>query len=357
MPHLPPRPRHGFPVAVDADPLAALHRRPPRLLAVLAPHVPEQVRHRRRPPQARRRRQPLAAQADDLSGELRKLEGLDRQVPAVVRPRGDLVDDDARPRRTGPGDEALDAQHADEVESGHDLLRDRHGFGLDRVSQTRGHGRHVEDVVAVAVRDRPPGDGATKSVPRRDHAHLRLEGHHRLEHARLHAASRRLQVRPCVRHLRRVVQHALALAVVAAAGRLEHAGEAQPRPRRRQLRLARHRLPARDRHARRLQERFLLAAVLRHGQHVLAGPHRPGLCAGRRRRRGHVLELVAHAVDRGGETPHRVEVAVSRGGVLVGHLRCGAAGIRREHVDPPPAGVRRLHEHPSQLPAAEHAQG
>ena len=88
------------------------------------PQIAEQVRHRRRLQQLGRSERQAADRAQLLL-ELAGPAGVERQVPGVVRPRRQLVDEQPAVAR----DEELDAQHADVVERLHHRLRD-----VDRLS-------------------------------------------------------------------------------------------------------------------------------------------------------------------------------------------------------------------------------
>jgi hypothetical protein len=98
-------------------------------------------------------------------------------------------------------------------------------------------------------------------------------------------------------------------------------------------------------------------------QPVLADLDRVG---GRRRRassrqlpqcrRRHVLEFGRH---RGADPGQRLQgrgIVVGRGQVPIGGTRRRRVGIGLEHGDPESHRLRRVHEHPAELAAAEHAE-
>ena len=102
------RPGAGRPLAVEVERdarIAAQGGVPPRLAAGLGPQVAEQVDHRRRHHQVGRA-QRQAAEGAHLLLELAGDGRLDRQVPRVVRARGDLVDQ----QPAVGGQEELDGQ-------------------------------------------------------------------------------------------------------------------------------------------------------------------------------------------------------------------------------------------------------
>ena len=125
-----------------------------------------------------------AAERAQLLLELVHGAGVHRVVPAVVRPRRHLVDEEP----AAVGDEQLDAQHADV----RPCARPRRSPAsrASCASRSRHLGRHdgrLEDAVAVAVlARRERGDGAVRP-PREHHRQLGLERQPLLQHAR-HAA-------------------------------------------------------------------------------------------------------------------------------------------------------------------------
>src|SRR3990172_2486984 len=147
--------------------------------------------------------------------ELARRAGVDRPVARVVRPRRDLVDEQA----LIVGNEHLDREQAHELEA----LSDRPGDRLRLMRDTgrelgRGEGG-IEDVLLVPVLDRHVAAHRAVEPARHDDRDLHAEIDPRLENGRCSPdrAPRRLAL-PDRLDVR------LALAVVAQAPRLEHGG-------------------------------------------------------------------------------------------------------------------------------------
>ena len=216
MAHLPARGGGSLAVEVKLDAGVGPECGVPAGLAV-GPEVAQQVDHGRGHDQVGRA-QRQTAEGAHLLLELAGDAGLDRQMPRVVRPRGDLVD-----QQTALGrQEELDAEHAD----GPQRLGHGQGqrAGLERDDRTDGgrhHGR-VQDVPLVPVQADRIGDRLAVVAAGDDHRDLGRELDPPLGHAR-HVA----QARPCGVRIGRPVDQHLSLAVVARAGGLEDEGKTQ----------------------------------------------------------------------------------------------------------------------------------
>ena len=103
-----------------------------------------------------------AAQGAHLLLELVGAARVERPVPAVVRPRGDLVDEEP----AAVGDEQLDAQHADVVQLGGEAPGEAPRF-LGRARRRCPRGTTVVSRMPSRCRFSPTGNGTTApSEPR-----------------------------------------------------------------------------------------------------------------------------------------------------------------------------------------------
>src|SRR5207245_6309948 len=84
----------------------------------------------------------------ELAGEAR----VEAEVPAVVRARGEFVDEEL----AGAGQEEFDAQHADDLQRVEQVARDLDGLAGDGGRDVGGGDGQVEDVVAVRILDDAP---------------------------------------------------------------------------------------------------------------------------------------------------------------------------------------------------------
>ena len=279
--------------------------------------------------------------------ELRGPRSLDRPVPAVMRPHRELVDQ----QRAGPGLEQLHRQQAGHAELDRDPQR--HRLCLDRriLAETGGRRDHLPaDAVHLhglhhrvrgALAGRRPGD---------ERGQLPAERHELL-------GQQRQPVRDDVLDLGRAPADPDALAVVAAADRLEHhrpgtVGERDDVGHRRDRRVAR------AGHAERAQpvpHRQLVLGVPEGGR---PGPDEDalGLQAGQHRR-WHVLMIECDNVTFGRKCGY-----IRQGTMRPDHhvvtdqrralgRRLGEYPERRAETD------RRRRGHPGQLSAADHADG
>ena len=147
------------------------------------------------------------------------------QWPGVVHARRHFVGDQLAALH-----EELDGQHADVLEMFEQLARRALRLARER-GVAVGRAREAQDAVAMHVEiEWIEGDVAIGAA-HRDDRHLGVEGHE------VFVEQRRLAERlPGAIEIRGLAQHELALAVVAHAPRLEHAGQAdRSRPRARAL--------------------------------------------------------------------------------------------------------------------------
>ena len=239
-------------------------RTPPPSPARLPPQIAQQVGHRRRPQQfGRAQRQ--AADGAQLLLELAGDAGVERQVPGVVRPGRELVDQQpavaasGRTRRT-----ARRPRPARRARRG----RSRRLRCGDRRRHRAGGDRDIEDAVAMRVFDRAVVRERAVDAARRHHGELALEIDEGFEHG-LDAADRA----PGRSASSARSDERLALAVVAEVGGLQHGRAAQAFESRVQIRGRAHRRKRRQRKAGAGEKRLLAQAVLGGVQDRAAGAH------------------------------------------------------------------------------------
>ncbi len=326
------------------------HRRPVRRArAVISPQVAEQVDHHRRP-QEFHAAQRQVAHCPRVLLELARQSRVERQVPRVVRPRGQLVDHDPPVARQEHlhGEQPLHVQ------------RLRHGAGefLGLAQHVRGEARwadrHVEDVAGVDVLEHGERLQFTPAVACADHRKLRVKLHPTLQHAAACLAAAPL--RPGVGRGEVGGDLELALAVVAAAGRLEHAGRAQRRDGVGEFAGTRHDAKRRVREAVAVEKRFLTLPVLADFQRRPAGVHRAETLDDLQGGRGNVLELVRRHVQAARERLQRRRVVEARADRLLADRGGGsvcARGVKGAQPIAHAAGGEGGHAR--ELPATEQA--
>src|SRR6202051_2907992 len=143
MPHFAARPRRTLAVEVDG------RARDGQPLLVAIDIVADQIGHGARPMAHRLAERPAGDGADVLL-ELRDRRAVERPVPGIVHPRGNLVDQQRRP--VGAWDhEHLDREHADVIQPAGDPLRDAARLFRQRLRDRRRSARDFQDMVAVLV--------------------------------------------------------------------------------------------------------------------------------------------------------------------------------------------------------------
>ena len=153
----------------------AARRAPERLVPArwpVAPQVTEEIHHGDRAEQpCGRERQ--AAQSPDLLLELVGAARVERPVPGVVWPRGDLVHEET----ATVGHEQLDAEHPDVVERRRERERPTGAPpGAERVGDGGRHHRRVQDSVAVPVLAHGKRNHGAVGPARQHHRELLLQG-------------------------------------------------------------------------------------------------------------------------------------------------------------------------------------
>ncbi len=184
-----------------------------------------------------------------------------------------------------------------------------------------------------------------------DDRELEDEIDHPLEDRRLVADER-----PHAIELGRLGDAVLALAVVAEGRGLEDRRHPHPLDRGGELVERADRLERRDRESLQPEERLFAGALLRDVQRVAAGAHRHDLGGGIGGGGRDVLELEGDHVDTPREGPDGVEVVVVGVDLDVGHLAGGRVEGRRQRVHAVAHAPGRDGEHPTELPAAQHAE-
>ena len=329
MPHLPTGTRLRLAIQMQLHARIGQRRRPVRL--AVAPHVAEQIRHRRRRAQFRGpERQP--ANGAQLLLELTRHTRVDREMPRVVRARREFVHEQFSRARE---------KHFHR-EQPHDLElfeNSRREFArLPREFRRDGRGRecHVEDVIRVRV---------FENGERRKFSARRPRGHDRQFlgkiHERLVNPLCAVQRRPRRGQLRCVVQLHLPLPVVTETRRLQNRGQTEFPRRRFQIRERPNPPKRRHRKTAFLQKSFLAQPVLREVQHLTIRSHRHDF---RRRARGrgrHILELKRHHPHQPRELANLVQVPVITGEFDIPHLPRRRIRLRRKHDDAIPQLARR----------------
>src|SRR3954466_2301639 len=307
--------------------------------------VADQVLHHRIGCALDRAQRQAADGADELF-ELAAGAGINRPVAGIMRPGGQLVDQQA----AIPGDEHLHRQDADQTQGIGDSQGDALGLGSRLGWYGGGGGGFVQDVVGVAVLHRrichhrailPAGD---------DHRNLEREIDEALDDG-IDSADRP----PGIDRRRIAGQLDLALAVITHPGGLHDAGSTDGLIGRRRLTGAAGGFPRRGGDAEAIDEILLQQPVLRDGEHAGAGMHRHELGE-----EGHgldrdILPLQRHDIDRAGEAGQRLVVTVARDSFGSRHRGAGAAGFWREDMRLVPQSSRSQRRHPAKLAAAEHA--
>ena len=294
-----------------------------------------------------RRHQRRTDQRAHLQFELRLVAGVQAVVAGVVRPRRHLVGDQPAVAQH----EKLDAQHADVVHRRGQPTRCAHGLGLHGIANPeRRHRGHRQDAAAVQVVLHRQVDRVARAIARHDHADFVRQRQQRFKHA-AHAAERA----PAIAQFGHRRDAKLALAVVAEAGRLQHAGQQMRRNSldlfggfEQCVRCARH--PA-------AREVGLLGSPVlanrhtpRRGRHA-ACPLQPLERCGR-----HVLEFGGHGGTATGQLRQCRLVEVAGLQVPVGHATGRAGFIGIEHRGEIAEPLRRVHEHAPELAAAQHPE-
>ena len=270
-------------------------------------------------------------QPHDRAQMLFELAGLGADVgpvAAVVHAGRHLVREQPLPHA-----EQLDREDADVAERVHHRSRVSFGRRLHRVGGVgRRRQREPQDPVAMVVLHQRIGGERPVATARGHDRDLPVERHERFEQ-RGDLADRA----PRVLGQRGVVDHGLALAVVAETARLHHRGRADVGERvgegieRIDRRVRRH-LEADP-----FEQLLLRQAVLRRFEGGGRREHRPQRLDEPGRIDGDVLELVGHQVDAGGELGETLEVVVGtddrrrhlRGRRIRGRVQRGAGDLER----------------------------
>ncbi len=287
------------------------------------------------------------AECSDLLLELANRGSLEGQVPRVVRPGSELVNQQAAALRQ----EELDTKDPDGPQRlGHGQGQ-RAGLESDDRSHGGRHHRRVQDVPLMVVQADRIGHRVAVLPASHDHRDLGGELDPALGHAGNPA-----QAGPRGGRLGRLRDQHLPLAVVPRAGGFQDQGETEALHRRHELDLGPDRPPGgvRDGVA---GQKALLA------QPVLAGPDgspsRPDDSPSRQPSQGRgrdILELDGDRLGRGGDGAERRKVIGSADHRPVGHLGGGCVLGGAQDARPVAHPLRGLDEHPSQLPAADDAQ-
>ena len=324
--------------------IRAIEDRAPRRRTV-GPQIADQVDHhgaREHP----RIREPQTADRADMLLELRGRTRAPREVPAVVRARCDLVDQQATIGQL----EHLDGEHADMAERLGDRQRDVVDLLLRERRDLRRCPRGVQDVLAMHVLRDGKRANLAEHAARDDRGDLAAKRHDLLEH-RIGAT----QPGPRGRRIRQLVDAELALAVIAGAAVLDDALPVEPLEARTQIELARDRCPARLRHAETIEELLLDLTILDRAQHARARPHRRVTLELLEDLGRDMLGIERDHVDLLREQHGRFEIVERPDDDAIGDLRGRAARIRIEHDDAIAHRARRERHHPAELAPAEHA--
>ena len=119
-----------------------------------------------------------AAQRAHLLLELVGDAGVDRVMPAVVRARRDLVD-----QQLSLADEELDAENTNVIELARQRQREFLRFGTQAVRDPRWRNAHIENAVAMPVLGDREATGLSVVATRQHHRDLDIERQELLEHA------------------------------------------------------------------------------------------------------------------------------------------------------------------------------
>jgi hypothetical protein len=318
----------------------------PRRLRI-RPEVAEEVRHGPRPTQGGGAEGEAADGAEELL-ELVGLAGLERDVPGVVRARRELVGQERPVTR----EEALHGHEPDRIEPLDDAYREAGGGRGDLVGDASRDDGDVEHVAVVGVLEGWEDAQLTRRAARDEHGELEREVDVRLEDAR---AAREERVRRG--EVVRIVEPALALAVVAEAGRLEDGGEADARHRCVQRLAIRHEREGSDGDAEVGEEALLASAVLGDRQDRRVGTHRDVRGERRGRLCRDVLELERDDVDGGGESRQRLRIVVRLAHGEVSQREGRRVALRRPDGHAVAEASRGNGQHPTELSPAEDPDG
>src|SRR3974390_3109065 len=212
MTHLATWPGCALAVKVDRG---SGNREPLRIVVDL---VPDQVRHGDLAMADGFAERPSSDRANMLL-ELRDRGAVQRPVPGIVHPWGDLVDPDLA-STVHLHHEHLDREHADVIERVCDTLRDVKRLRRQLVGYGGRGTRYLENVIPVLVFGDVEAFDLAVGRARSDHRNLALEWHERLEDRELGA-----EVVPDLVRIIPGAEKRLPLAVIAEAARLEHRGQ------------------------------------------------------------------------------------------------------------------------------------
>jgi hypothetical protein len=136
----------GLAFAVEMEAEAGQGEEPTPVGSALGPEIAEEVAHDDGREEAGFAKG-QAADGAQLLFELAGDAGVEAVVAGIMRTRGELVDEEV----PSPGEEELDGEKADDIETGGDVGGDGLGAGEDAVGERRGGDGGGEDMMLVAV--------------------------------------------------------------------------------------------------------------------------------------------------------------------------------------------------------------
>ena len=295
--------------------------------------------------------------------ELARFRALDRPVARVVNARSHFVDKERRlttasrtfvvgRRSSVVNFKQFNRQQThipERVERG---VRDTLGGGLQRGREPRrGRERQAQNAAAVVIFDQRETSYLPVAAARRQDRQLAHKWHKPFENQR-----RAAQSIPCGLGVGGGAQHLLALAVVAEAARLQHRRQPDLRNRRGEVGARIDRGEGRRGDAQVLEKGLLSEPILRCLKRGGRRKHGHVLGQRARRRHRHILELVGHHIQPGGELLQRCRIVVAARLVL-GKLPSRRIGGRVEQAEAQPERIASQRQHAPKLPRAKNANG